>query len=104
MRRTEYSENFLGEFVSRPLVREFVFLSPQFQKGKPDKELCDLLLILRKQAMPIQMKCQEDLLIEHFTDPVLLADFPVEYEGVPLSYFTVNDFLNVVNELRSFTE
>ena len=163
MRRTEYSEDFFDDFASHPLLREFVFSSPQFQKGAQDKELCDSLLILRKQAIPIQMKCQEDpslrdgdelqrwvlkqaekalhqiqgtirtildrdfwcnharrgrvrfikgdissthsiVLIEHFSDPILLPSFLEEYQGVPISYFTVNDFLNVISELRSFPE
>ena len=60
MRRTELAEQFVNEFASKPLVREFVFLSSKFVKGRQTKELCDLLLVLRKQALLIQMKCQED--------------------------------------------
>jgi hypothetical protein len=31
-------------------------------------------------------------------------DFPLAYKSVPISYFTVNDFLNVVFELRALPE
>ena len=60
MSRTKYAEDFVSEFSSRPLIGEFVFLSPEFRKGKNTKEVCDLIFILRNQALLIQMKCQED--------------------------------------------
>jgi hypothetical protein len=43
--------------------------------------------------------------VETLGDLVVLPDdFPLVYGGVPIAYFSVNDLLNVVYELRSFPE
>ena len=34
----------------------------------------------------------------------LRSDFPAAHKGAPISYFSVNDFQNVINELRAFPE
>jgi hypothetical protein len=47
-------------FASRPFVVEFVFLGPEFMRGGSSKEVCDLIITHRKQALLVQMKCQED--------------------------------------------
>ena len=45
------------------------------------------------------------VLVEHWGDQVSLpVDFALEYGAVPIAYFAVNDFLNVINELRAFPE
>ncbi|MGI0086006.1 MAG: hypothetical protein ACREBQ_13080, partial [Nitrososphaerales archaeon] len=45
------------------------------------------------------------VLVEHFQGRIPLAgNFPTEHRGIPISYFTTNDFLNVVDQLRAFPE
>jgi hypothetical protein len=162
--RTLLAETFAAAFASTPLADECVFLSPKRLDGTIEREVCDLMLVLRKEAILIQMKCQEDplartggklerwvkkqskaglsqlqgaigtiteseiwsdhpsrgrvtfskgefssvygvVLTEHFdTSFSLETDFPLAHKGVPISYFTVNDFLNVVFELRALPE
>lgn len=161
--RSDWAEEFAAELCSRPLVRETVFLRPKYRKGT-EREVCDLILVLRKKAIPVQMKCQENprtrsrqklerwvlkqvrkassqlvgavrtlgerdswaqhdrrgvvhfakgelepvhgiVLAEHFDERILLpANFPLMHNTLPIAYFTVNDFLNIVVELRSFPE
>ena len=129
-----------------------------------DKEVCDLIVALRGDALLVQMKCQQDVqaftaskqtrwvlkraasalgqmkgairsvksdevwcdhprrgrvsfapgelrpvhgivLVENWGDRVALpADLPAWYDDVPISYFSVNDFQNVIHELRAFPE
>ncbi len=164
MTRTDLAEKFGAAFAATPLADECVFLNPKHLDGNVDKEVCDLLLVLRKNALVAQMKCQEDplsrsgeklerwvtkqveaalsqlqgairkvtesdfwcehprrgkvifakgtlkpehgvVLIEHFDTRIRLeSGFPLVYRDVPISYFTVNDFLNLINELRAFPE
>lgn len=58
--RTKWAERFAAEFVSKPLIAEWVFLSPQFIDGRSQKEVCDLIFQLRNAGIVIQQKCQED--------------------------------------------
>ena len=163
MTRTEWAEQVAADLASKPLLQEFVFKNPKYQDAT-EKEVCDLLLTLRNDAIPVQMKCQEDpnsragkrlerwivkrapealgqllgtirsirernfwcehprrrrvefakgqlsvihgvVLVEHTAEPIqLAADLPIEHQGVPIHYFAANDFLNIVNELRSFPD
>ena len=59
MTRTEWAEQFAADLASKPLLQEFVFKNPKYQ-GATEKEVCDLLLTLRNDAIPVQMKFQED--------------------------------------------
>lgn len=45
------------------------------------------------------------VMVEQLAERIPLGDeFPLEYQGVPIGYFSANDFLNVVYELRSFPD
>ncbi|MFB3922614.1 MAG: hypothetical protein ACE145_12890 [Terriglobia bacterium] len=164
MARTDWAERFAAAFASTPLADECVFLNPKHLDGGVQKEVCDLLFVLRKDALVVQMKCQEDpvsrsggklerwvrkqaeaalsqlqgairkiadsdfwcehprkgkivfakgaltpiygvVLTEHFQKRITLeSEFPLVHTNVPIAYFTVNDFLNLINELRAFPE
>jgi hypothetical protein len=164
MTRTDWAEQFVAEFASTPLVDECVLLRPKYLDGVFEREVCDLMLVLRKQAILIQMKCQVDplsrtgdklerwvkkqakaglsqlqgairmisdselwcdhprrgritfsrgelrpvygvVLTEHFDERIPLeVALPLTHRDVPISYFTVNDFLNLIYELRAFPE
>jgi len=164
MERTLWAEKFVDTFSSRPLTAECVFHSPQhIDKGK-QKEVCDLLLILRRTAILVSMKSQDDptsrigdklrrwtiknstnalnqargalstlarerfwcdhsrrgrvtfearsiqvshvvVLTEVLGDVVQLPnDLPLVLGDIPVTYLSVNDFLNLINELRAFPE
>lgn len=60
MKRSEWVEQFAAEFTSIPFVREFVFANPQFLKGGLQKEVCDLLAVLRGVGIIGQIKAQEE--------------------------------------------
>lgn len=162
--RTKWAEEFIEQFAALPLVREWVFRGPSRMDRGLEKEVCDLIISLRGDALLVQMKCQEDpgsltdtkhpswvlkradsalnqikgairslktdeiwcnhprrgkvsvksgelrplhgiVLVENWGDRVVLPDtFPTTHDGVPVSYFSVNDFQNVINELRAFPE
>lgn len=162
--RTLWAEKFVDTFSSRPLTAECVFHSPQYIDKDKQKEVCDLLLILRRNAILVSMKCQDDptsrtgdklrrwaiknstsaakqakgalntLAREHFWclhsrrgrvdfepssihvshiviltevlgDPVDLPnDLPLALGEIPVTYLSVNDFLNLINELRAFPD
>jgi hypothetical protein len=164
MSRTDLAEQFAAAFASTPLADECVFLRPKYLDGAIEREVCDLMLVLRKEAIVVQMKCQEHplartgeklerwvkkqskaglrqlqgaigtiseheiwsdhprrgrvnfskgefsrvhgvVLTEHFQSRVQLeGDFPLEHKVAPISYFTVNDFLNIITELRALPE
>jgi hypothetical protein len=45
------------------------------------------------------------VLVEQFEGRICLPpEFPMEYSSVPISYFTTNEFLNIVDQLRAFPE
>jgi hypothetical protein len=162
--RTKWAEDFIEQFAVLPLVREWVFRGPSRMARGLEKEVCDLVISLRGDALLVQMKCQEDpgsftdtkrtswvlkradsalnqikgairslrndeiwcdhprrgrvsfkpgelrpahgiVLVENWGDRVALPDtFPTIHDGIPVSYFSVNDFQNVINELRAFPE
>ena len=60
MQRTDYAETFLERFVSIPLISENIFRCPNYLDKTTDKELVDLLLILKTEGIFISMKCQQD--------------------------------------------
>lgn len=51
MQRTLWAEKFVDSFSSRPLTAECVFHSPQYIDRGKQKEVCDLLLMLRGNAI-----------------------------------------------------
>lgn len=162
--RTQWAEEFIEQFAAPPLVREWVFRGPCRTDRGLEKEVCDLIISLRNDALLIQMKCQENpdrftdakrmnwvlkqtegalsqikgairslkvveiwcnhprrgrvsfnpgelrpaqaiVLVENWGDRVPIPiDFPTAHDDVPISYFSVNDFQNIINELRAFPE
>jgi hypothetical protein len=159
MLRSKLAELYAAQFAAVPLVAECVFLNPAFSDGALEREVRDLLLVLRNQVFVIQMKSQdkertgEKLLrwieketkkaasqikgavrtlheravwCEHprrgrvtfepnYLRPVhalaiveapaavaLRTALPKVCEGIPISYLSLNDFLNLINELRAF--
>ena len=162
--RTQWAERHVDEFLSRPLVSEFVYRSPQALDGN-QREVADFLVTYGPPGILLSQKCQEDptlrtgekldswalkaakkgvsqltgalrtgpgrpmrcqhwrrgsvdfptglpqvahavVLIE-VLQPVALPgdeDFPLDYSGTPISYFSLNDFLNVAIELRTMPE
>jgi hypothetical protein len=60
MSRTREIERVAAEFASIPFVSETVFPNPHFTKRGLEKEACDLLIVLRGEAIVVQMKNQED--------------------------------------------
>jgi hypothetical protein len=164
MGRTLWAEKFVDSFASRPLTAECVFHSPQYlDKGK-QKEVCDILFILRGNAILVSMKSQDDpssrtgdklrrwtiknsanalnqargalntiahkrfwcqhsrrgrvdfepnsiqvahivVLTEVLGDAVdLPTELPLLLGDIPVTYLSVNDFLNLINELRAFPD
>lgn len=162
LRRTEWAERHVEEFLSLPFIMEFVFRSPQTLDGT-QREVGDFLIAHDNIGILISQKCQEDpssrdvakteswarkkakeavsqlrgalrtaiarpvwcdhprrgrvqfpnglpkidhgiVLLEVF-QPVDLepdaADLPLDFQGTPISYFSVNDFLNLAVELRT---
>jgi hypothetical protein len=165
LKRTEWAERHVEEFVSLPLISEFVFRSPQTIDGT-QREVADLLVAHGDIAILISQKCQEDPTSRNLTRtiswackeakkavsqlrgalrtakgkavwcthprrgrvefpnglpninhgivlievhiPVDLqseaADLPLEFQGTPITYLSVNDFLNLASELRTTPE
>lgn len=163
MRRTQWAEHVAAQIASKPLVQECVYSNARYFR-RSEKEVCDILLILKKRGILIQMKCQEDpnsqpsvkldpwvkkkakealaqlkgairtvderdfwcnharrgrvefrkgelsvlhgvVLVENLSRRVLLTpDNLLEHRGVPISYFSVSDFLNITEQLRAFPE
>ena len=154
----------MARFASAPLVAEGVFLRPRYLRGRAEREVADLLVVHRRQALIISLKhqaepgsrsapkaerwakqhageaaeqakgaiatlkkrrfwCEHDrrgrvdcdatelepvqalVAVEHSGGVVTLADAaPLIHQGVPFSYFSANDLLNLIIELRSFSE
>ena len=59
MQRTDQAEKFLEVLASVPLTWENVFRSPEYT-DKTDKEVVDLLFVLRNRGIFVSMKCQQD--------------------------------------------
>jgi hypothetical protein len=58
--RTKWTEEFAEAFASLPLVSECVFRSPMRMDRGIEKEVCDLAVSLRGDALLVQMGCQEN--------------------------------------------
>ena len=162
MQRTDQAERFLEKLASVPLTWENVFRSPQYTV-KSDKEVVDLLLVLRNRGIFVSMKCQQNpqkrtgkklirwvqksvaaalrqvgggiktsktrdfwckhqrrgkvsfkpnqiepvravVIVETLEVVALSQDTPLEIDSVPVSYLSVNDFLNIIIELRTIND
>lgn len=57
--RTLNVERVVRDLVSLPLMRENVFHSAKYLDGKTEKEVCDLLLVHRGEAIVVSIKAQE---------------------------------------------
>lgn len=68
MQRSKLAERHVAEFASIPLVAECVFLNPAFLDGNVEREVCDLLIVLRDQALVVQMKSQDK---QHTSDKLV---------------------------------
>ena len=163
--RTLWAERQVEEFLSLPLVSEFVFRSPQAVDGS-QREVADFLVVHDAPGILISQKCQEDptrtgekleawvckrakkavsqltgalrtgatrpmwcqhprrgrvdfpeglpviahgvVLIEALERVALpqeaAEEFPLEFNGIPISYFSLNDFLNLTVQLRTVPE
>lgn len=166
MQRTDWAERHVEDFLSLPLVREFVYRSPMAMIGNVEKEVGDILCQLDNLAFLISQKCQQEpgtrskekeifwvkkearggakqltgalrtghtrpmwclhsrlgrvefpdglpaikhgiVLVETLETVVLDEDeknYPQSYNGVPISYFGLNDFLNLAFLLRTLPE
>jgi hypothetical protein len=162
--RTRYAEHFVEQWFGELLTSEWVFRSPQVVDGT-QKEVADLLLLLRNRGILVSLKCQENpgsrssstlerwagkrareaakqiggalrvlraksvwcvhprrgrvefspgmlqiihalVLVEvsecqHISLP---PDLPLSLQSIPISYLSVNDFLNLGKELRTFPD
>jgi hypothetical protein len=59
----------------------------------------------RVEFVPGELRPLHGIVLVEVTYPVTLpAELPLHADGVPLSYLTVNDFCNIVRELRSLPE
>lgn len=60
MQRTDWAERHVEDFLSLPLVREFVYRSPMAMMGNTKKEVGDILCQLDSSAFLISQKCQQE--------------------------------------------
>lgn len=166
LKRTDWAERHVEDFLSLPLIREFVFRSPQALDANVQKEVVDFLIAHGDVALLISQKCQDDpsartgqklvswackaarhavsqlrgalrtvqkrpVWCEHsrrgrvdfleglpkinhaivtveVSERVDLAseagNLPLEFQGTPISYFSLNDFLNLAVTLRTTSE
>lgn len=167
MTRTGWAERYVEEFLSLPLVSEFVLRSPRRADGSA-REVVDFLVLPESSGILISQKCQEDparrdpekatrwarknareaasqvcgalrtgqnrplvcthprrgivelpnglptishgVVILEVADRVDLDDgdarspLPLDFRGVPITYLSVNDFLNLAVGLRTAPE
>ena len=162
MQRTDQMELLLERLASIPLTWENVYRSPQYT-AQFDREVVDLLLILRNKGIFISIKCQQNpdtrtedklnrwvqksahsavrqvgggirtsktrgfwcthhrrgrvtfernqispvravVIVESHQIVQLNRELPLEIDSVPVSYFSTDDFLNLLNELRTFND
>lgn len=162
MQRTDLAEKYLERFVSIPLTWENVYRGPEFT-DRTDKEVVDLLFILRNKGIFVSLKCQKDpdtkstdklniwvqkkagdalrqvrggiktsktrefwcshprrgkvsftpnqvepvralVIVETMKKFYLGENMPLEIGSVPVSYLSLNDFLNILDELRTIKD
>ena len=163
--RTLWAERQVEEFLSLPLVSEFVFRSPQTVDGS-QREVADFLVTCDAPGILISQKCQEDptvrtarklqawackrakkaasqligalrtggsrpmwcehrrrgrvdfytglpavahgIVLIEVIDRVTLRqesdELPLVFNGIPVSYFSLKDFLNLCVQLRTVPE
>jgi hypothetical protein len=166
LKRTDWAERHVEDFLSLPLVREFVFRSPQTLDNNIQKEVVDFLIAHGDTAILVSQKCQDDPSVRTGTKASLwarkaakravsqlcgalrtaetrsvwcehsrrgrvefpqglpkidhaivtlevferadlepdAAGLPLEFQGTPISYFSLNDFLNLALALRTTAE
>lgn len=166
LRRTEWAERHVEDFLALPLVREFVFRSPQSLDKTIQKEVVDFLIAHGDTAILVSQKCQEvpsartgtkmtawvrkaakaaasqlcgalrttngkPIWCKHsrrgrveFPDGLPKIDYaiavievfervdlepdanrlPLTFQGTPIAYFSVNDFLNLAMNFRTTSE
>lgn len=164
MHRTKWAEKFVENFSSIPLTAECVYHSPKYIDRGIEKEVCDLLIILRGKGILVSMKAQQDPYSKNeekqkqwtiknakkafdqakgalktianksywcqhsrrgriefnpreiqITNIVVLTELlnnvvelpttsPLAIDNIPVTYLSLNDFLNLVNEIRSFPD
>jgi ribosomal protein L24E len=166
MQRTDWAERHVEDFVSLPLIKEFVFRSPMALDGGVEKEVADMLITHGKVAILTSQKCQQNpesrdeakterwakgkakeavkqlcgalrmgnkgpiwsihprrkrvefsnglpkidhglVLVEarQVIDLNSEEEFlPLGFKGIPLTYLTLNDFLNLAYSLRTLPE
>jgi hypothetical protein len=162
MARTDDAEWVAAYIAEKPLLAESVYLRPKFNDKGKEKEVADLLLVHRGNALVLQIKCQKTpetriddqlsrwidksaksaykqlrgalrtlstrdyycthpalgrmdfnknqltaihgiVIVEHRLRFLSLPQaLPLETFGVPISYFTLSDFLIHISELRTF--
>jgi hypothetical protein len=162
---TDEVEEYVARFIGFPLTYDTVLLRPSRIDRKKDKEVCDVLFMLRRQGISVELKSQHEdaqrgilelhgwcakkaregaealngatrtiatqsfscrhlrrglvsfeagtvstlhalVVLEIEDDCVILpTDLPERTKtGVPLTYLSTNDFLNIVHELRAFPD
>jgi hypothetical protein len=164
MTRTNDAEGVAAYISEKSLLAESVYLGPKFNDQRIEKEVTDLLLVHRDQALVVQMKCQNNpdnrlgnklsrwvdrsaksgynqlrgtlrtlserdywcihptlgrvdftknqlapihgiVVVEHRVRGLSLSKtLPVDFRDVPISYFTLSDFLIHISELRTFPD
>jgi hypothetical protein len=58
IQRTDWAEDFVARLASQSLIGEGVYHSPQWT-DKTQKEVTDILLVLRNRALVLSIKCQQ---------------------------------------------
>ena len=166
LQRTEWAERDVEDFLALPLVREFVFRSPQSLDKAIQKEVVDFLIAHGDTAILASQKCQDDPSSRSGTKPsswarkaakgaasqlcgalrktqgqpvwcehsrrgrvefpnglpkinhaIALVEIservdlepdaqhlPLEFQGTPITYLSLNDFLNLAVNLRTSSE
>lgn len=166
LKRTDWAERHVEDFLSLPLVREFVFRSPQTLDKNIQKEVVDFFIAHGDTGILVSQKCQDNpsartgakvsswarkaarvaasqlcgalrmakkrpvwcdhsrrgrvqfpqglpkidhaiVTVEVFEQADLeidAANLPLDFQGTPISYLSLNDFLNLVIALRTTVE
>jgi len=128
--RTEWAELQVEELLSVPFVSEFVFRSPK-HNDPDEKEVIDHLVIHGGRCILLSQNpddrpkwCEHPRRgrVKFDSIPSIIhgialaetwrqvdlsstpADLPMEYMGIPLTYLSINDFLNLAVQLRTVPE
>src|SRR5262245_62012223 len=60
VQRTDWLEEYVARFAGLPLTIDTVLLRPTRRDGRLDKEVCDLLFMLRQRGLAFGMKSQRE--------------------------------------------